>query len=50
MEKERIDYLITSLRKDYDRISVDWTCEVYAGISLQWDYQKKWLERQQMDT
>ena len=35
--KEHIDYLITSLHKDYARITVDWTGELYAHISLKWN-------------
>ena len=31
--KEHMDYLITSLQKDYSRVTVDWKGELYAGIS-----------------
>ena len=42
--KEHLDYLITSLRQNYSRITVDWTGELYAGINLKWNYQEKWLD------
>ena len=42
--KEHMDYLITSLRKDYSRITVDWKGELYAGINLKWNYDKRWLD------
>ena len=42
--KEHMDYLITSLRKDYSRITVDWKGELYAGINLKWNYKKRWLD------
>ena len=42
--KEHIDYLITSLRKKYVRITVDWTGELYAGINLKWNYQERWVD------
>ena len=35
--KEHIDYLITSLRQIYTRITVDWTGELYADINLKWN-------------
>ena len=42
--KEHIDFLITSLRNDYARITVDWTGELYAGIALKWNYQERWVD------
>ena len=42
--KEHMDYLITSLRKDYSRITVDWKGELYAGINLKWNYEERWLD------
>ena len=42
--KEHMDYLITSLQKDYSRITVDWKGELYPGINLKWNYEEKWLD------
>ena len=39
-----MEYLITSLRKDYLRITVNWKGELYAGINLKWNYEEKWLD------
>ena len=42
--KEHMDYLITSLRKDYSRITVDWKGELYTGINLKWNRRETWLD------
>ena len=42
--KEHMEYLITFLRKDYSRITVDLKRGLYAGINLQWNYKEKWLD------
>ena len=42
--KEHMDYLITSIWKDYSRITVDWKGELYAGINLKWNYDEKRLD------
>ena len=42
--KEHMEYLITSLWKDYLRITVDWKGELYAGINLKWNHEEKWLD------
>ena len=42
--KEHIDYLLTSLRKHYTAVKVDWTGSLYAGITLDWNYQERWLD------
>ena len=35
--KEHIDYLLTSLRTHYSKVTVDWTGGLYAGINLIWN-------------
>jgi hypothetical protein len=42
--KEHIDFLIKSLCKDYARVTVDKTGELYAGICLKWNYQERWVD------
>ena len=42
--KEHMDYLITSLQKDYSRIAVDWKGEMYTGINVKWNYEERWLD------
>ena len=42
--KEHIDYLLTSLRTHYSKVTVDWTGGLYAGINLTWNYQDKWVD------
>ena len=37
--KEHMDYLITSLWKDYLGITVDWKGESYAGVNVKWNYE-----------
>ena len=29
------------LKSHYDRVTTDWKGELYAGINLEWNYEKK---------
>ena len=42
--KEHIDYLLTSLRTHYSKVTVDWSGSLYAGITLEWNYKERWLD------
>ena len=42
--KEHADHLIQALRNDYDKVTVDWTGSLYAGITLNWNYEEKWVD------
>lgn len=37
-------YYITSLRKHYSKVITDWTARLYAGITLIWNYQERWVD------
>lgn len=41
--KEEITHLLSTLRKVYD-IEVDWKGETYAGMSLEWNYSKGYVD------
>ena len=41
--KEHAEHLIRTLRKDY-KISLDWKGDLYCGIKLDWDYNKRHLD------
>ena len=42
--KEHADYLLSSLRKDYKKVTADWTGSLYAGITLDWNYNERWVD------
>ena len=42
--KEHIDYLIQSLKKHYGKTTIDWARTLYAGITLNWNYQERWVD------
>ena len=44
MGKEHAEHLISSLRKHYTKIAVDWTGSLYAGINLNWNYKERWVD------
>ena len=37
VDKSNVEHLITSLKANY-ALTVDWTGNLYCGISLKWDY------------
>jgi hypothetical protein len=37
------NHLISTLRKDYE-VTVDWKGELFVGIKLEWDYDKRTLD------
>ena len=39
VRKEHTKHIITGIKKYYP-VSVDWTWELYCGVSLDWDYIK----------
>ena len=41
--KEHADHLIRAIKKDY-KIPEDWEGDLYCGISLKWNYDKRWME------
>ena len=42
--KEHADYLLSSLRKHYKKVTTDWTGSLYAGITLNWNYDERWVD------
>ena len=41
IDKSDVEHLITSLKANY-ALTVDWTGNLYCGISLDWDYLNQW--------
>ncbi len=42
--KEHADHLIATLRKHYASVTEDWEGKLYVGITLDWNYEEKWLD------
>ena len=43
VEKGDLEHLISSLKANYT-LTVDWTENLYCGISLDWDYVNRWVD------
>ena len=41
--KEHEEHLFQELKKYYDKVIIDWAGSLYCGISLEWNYQVKWV-------
>ena len=41
--KEHEENLFDSLRKYYDKVTMDWSGSLYCGIYLYWNYQERWV-------
>ena len=44
MGKEHCAYLLRALRKNYARITEDWSGSLYAGTTLNWNYDDRWVD------
>ncbi len=43
VDKSNVEHLIASLQANY-ALTVDWTGNLYCGISLDWDYINQWVD------
>ena len=43
VDKKDADHLIASLKDSYE-ISVDWEGTLYCGITLDWNYDERWVD------
>ncbi len=43
VDKSNVEHLIASLKANY-ALTVDWTRNLYCGISLDWDYVNRWVD------
>jgi hypothetical protein len=43
VDESDVEHLIASLKENYALI-VDWTGNLYCGISLDWDYVNRWVD------
>ena len=43
VDKSDVEHLISSLKANYG-LTVDWTGNLYYGISLEWDYVNRWVD------
>ena len=43
VDKKDVDHLIASINTNY-KLTVDWTGNLYCGISLNWDYVNRWVD------
>jgi hypothetical protein len=42
--KEHADHLINCLTTETYKLTEDWAGDLYCGISLRWNYEKRWLD------
>ena len=42
--KEHADHLIGILEVKYTKIETDWTGSLYCGITLEWNYEERWVD------
>jgi hypothetical protein len=43
INKSNVEHLIASLKANY-ALTVDWTGNLYCGISLDWEYVNRWVD------
>jgi hypothetical protein len=43
VDKTDVEHLIASIKSSYE-LTVDWTGNLYCGISLDWDYTNRWVD------
>jgi hypothetical protein len=43
VDKSNVEHLIASLKANY-ALTMDWTGNLYCGISLDWDYVNRWVD------
>ena len=42
--KKDAEHLLGILEKEFTAVSTDWEGALYCGITLEWDYNKRWLD------
>ena len=42
--KKDAEHLLGILEKEFTAVSTDWDGALYCGITLEWDYNKQWLD------
>ena len=42
--KEHPDHLIGKLEAKYSKMKTDWTGSLYCGITLEWNYEQRWVD------
>ena len=42
--KQHVLHLLNALKMFYEKISVDWTGKLFCGITLNWNYQQKYVD------
>jgi hypothetical protein len=43
VNKNNVEHLISSIKANYE-LTVDWTGNLYCGITLDWDYVNRWAD------
>jgi hypothetical protein len=43
VNKNDVEHLISSIKANYE-LTVDWTGNLYCGITLDWDYVNRWVD------
>ena len=41
--KEHAEHLFRALKNYYNKVTIDWKGALYCGITLEWNYQEKWV-------
>ena len=42
--KEDVDHLLHILKREFTAVLEDWEGKLYCGISLDWNYEERWLD------
>ena len=42
--KQHVEHLVHCLKKKYAKVSEDWEGKLYCGITLEWNYNKPWVD------
>ena len=37
-------HLMAAIKKYYTKLTCDWTGSLYAGITLDWNYEERWVD------
>jgi hypothetical protein len=42
--KQHADHLIAALKQDYEAVTIDWKGNLFCGVTLEWDYDKRTVD------
>ena len=42
--KQHVEHLVHCFKKNYAKVSEDWEGKLYCGITLEWNYNQRWVD------